>query len=263
MSKLLSLQEHETLINDVNNIKDWTKSKIDEILNRYNIDINYYDGLILTLIVQNMASPVMKDYQNVNLFLQMGANPNLIMGEESIIFNIDMKGKLCLDAIFQSFGYKCLWINYDPHKYLNFDNITIENDENSESDDENEENSESDDENENNNKENKDESNKTRYFRMIDNDNGIKGDRYCGFIPEDAAKKAFTKICRVLKEKNIELADETKVILEETTRGCKHEKFEFMAQKVRLDIPQKLVIADQNGNKKIIEYYYENQVRRL
>ena len=53
----------------------------------------------------------------------------------------------------------------------------------------------------------------------IISDNGESYGRYCGIIPEDAASKAFTKICQKLEEKNIEPSGEIKVILQETTRG--------------------------------------------
>ena len=90
------------------NIKHWTDEKLCTLLDKYGVDINYDNSMLLACIACGESHSV-REYININLFLRMGANPHLIMDDDLICFDTSIEIKIYLDAIFKSFGYKCKW----------------------------------------------------------------------------------------------------------------------------------------------------------
>lgn len=119
------IKNHNLLLEEAIYMKKWTKENLISLLKKYDIDINYGDGLLLSIVASNQSYDI-DSFKNINLFLQMGANPYLIMDDDLIIFDTSTGVKICLDAIFNSFGFKCKWQDPDSQdrkKYLNLEKI--------------------------------------------------------------------------------------------------------------------------------------------
>ncbi len=82
-----------------------TKQDFINLLNKYNIGINYDDSMILSII--STGDPV--NYEAVRFLLELMADPNLIMDYDILAYETSNIKKLRLDAVFKSFGYKCNW----------------------------------------------------------------------------------------------------------------------------------------------------------
>ena len=106
--KTVLINEHNKLIRDIincSNKNDISKQDFINLLNKYAIDVNYDDSVIISLVATN--SPV--NYEAVRYLLELGADPNLIMDNDLLASESSIIQKLRLDAIFKSFGYKCDW----------------------------------------------------------------------------------------------------------------------------------------------------------
>lgn len=91
----------------------------------------------------------------------------------------------------------------------------------------------------------------TRYFR-ITYDNQIEG-RYCGTTPQQAAKKAFTKL---YQKKDFGLDTPVHFSVKECTRGSRKKAFHYIGTRSKLAHPQEVRIGD-----KCIIYKHTARVR--
>ena len=107
-----------------------TCKKIKNQLNKYNIDINYDNSMILALVCNNDARDC-NTLKIIRLLLELGANPNLIMENDLIEYDMGMGDnneyveKLTLDGLFRSFGYECNWINRNG-EIIDFNKLIID-----------------------------------------------------------------------------------------------------------------------------------------
>ena len=98
--------KHNKIVDESINLMDSsekvTVNKINAILEKYKIDINYDDGLLLV----NALSAI--NYRAVRLILKLGGNPNLIMNDD-LIMEMETEDKIRMDGILRSFGYIMEW----------------------------------------------------------------------------------------------------------------------------------------------------------
>lgn len=108
-----------------------------------------------------------------------------------------------------------------------------------------------------------------RYFKciMIDGEgNAIATGRYSGKKPKQAASKACTRLYEEQKEADL-LPEKIVFGMHESTRASKKKKkYFYVGRRVELDAPEEVEIDKidpKTGNKMIIKYYYNNDVRKL
>jgi hypothetical protein len=102
------------------NKKGSIKKALLNILQKYDIDINYSNAMILSI----MANRDNKNYRRIVLLVKMGADPNLIMDNDLIIHDLSNLQKLRLDAVFKSLGYKCKWRSVIENKYIDMEKMS-------------------------------------------------------------------------------------------------------------------------------------------
>ena len=85
---------------------------VNKFLEKYNIDINYDDGLLLGIVCEN-GSELELDYHNIKLLLDLGADPTLLSKHDDGLyycrFSISRLNYVRLDTIFKMYGYVCDW----------------------------------------------------------------------------------------------------------------------------------------------------------
>uniref|UniRef100_A0A6C0C5Q8 Uncharacterized protein n=1 Tax=viral metagenome TaxID=1070528 RepID=A0A6C0C5Q8_9ZZZZ len=89
---------------------------VEAIMEKYNIDIDYDDGLLLL-----MACAVKPNLVLCRLLLDLGANPYLISDHKSLVYDTHITDQIRLDGLFRSYGFELVWMgtmDYTP--YLNF-----------------------------------------------------------------------------------------------------------------------------------------------
>ncbi len=240
-----SIPRHNELINEILDTKILTKTFVSRILDKYDIDINYNNSMILLLVLP-CQEPDIVAYQNVNLLLSMGADPNLIMDDDILCFETSFYIKIYLDAIFQSYGYKCLWEGSTTGSIIDIEKILIDLDLDERVECYNAKN-------------NNDNTAKVRYFKLCLN--GSYHGRFSGNTPLEAATKAFTKI---MQENNQNTEIETIIEIKESTRGSNHQTYKFNAKRIKLDVPLEYTIRDaETGNDEILTYNYKNHLEEI
>ena len=94
----------------------------------------------------------------------------------------------------------------------------------------------------------------TRTFKLVHPD-GTEYGKYCGNCPSQAAKKAFSSLC---KNKIVALYENAEVEIRECTRGSKKKKFMYSCQRVKLDDPVQIQVRDRSWR-----CCYKNNVQRM
>jgi hypothetical protein len=108
-----------------------------------------------------------------------------------------------------------------------------------------------------------------RYFKciMINGDGeAIATGRYSGKKPKQAASKACTRLYEEQKESGL-LPEKIVFGMHESTRASKKKKkYFYVGRRVELEEPEEVEIDKidpKTGNKMVIKYYYNNDVRKL
>lgn len=96
-----------------------SECQIQTILDTYDIDVNYGDGLLLACAIPATTDAVgdKKYFHNVRLLLRMGADPNLIMNNDLLVYDTHPVNKIRLDGLFMAYGHNCEWQNFDLETY--------------------------------------------------------------------------------------------------------------------------------------------------
>lgn len=105
---------------------------------------------------------------------------------------------------------------------------------------------------------------KKRYFKLYDIKTNIQYGRYKGYIPKQAASKAFTKFLRRLKKEGLPVPRKPITIyLRESTQRSSHKFYAYKAWQDKLNKPQILETPDQKtGEPKTIVYHYRNKIHK-
>ena len=90
----------------VENKKNQKKEMINDLLQKYSIDMSFDDHIILVTFVY------LNDYIGTRACIELGGNPQLIMDNDSIC-KMDELQKIRMDGLFRSFGYECEWVDCD------------------------------------------------------------------------------------------------------------------------------------------------------
>ena len=110
---------------DNNNITKKDKKDLEKILKKYDIDVNYDNSIMLAIV----CSYEKANYKAVRYLLELGADPNLIMDHDNIVYDMIENGLLAktrLDGIFRSFGYECLWVSNGDTDFIDMNQINYD-----------------------------------------------------------------------------------------------------------------------------------------
>ena len=104
------------------NDKTLTASYVNKLLEKYGIDINHDDGLLLEIVCGCMLYDSDEpNYANIKLLLELGADPTLLTVEDHYYPRVivSLLNFIRIDSIFRSYGYVCNWST----EYLNMNII--------------------------------------------------------------------------------------------------------------------------------------------
>src|ERR1044071_4674915 len=94
---------------------DLNQKQIEKILKKYNIDINYDNSLLLSLVCDGGGDD--PNFNNIKLVMDMGADPRLLEYHDIITCEQNKMHYIRLDGIFKLYGYKCKWMNNELDEY--------------------------------------------------------------------------------------------------------------------------------------------------
>lgn len=102
---------------------------------------------------------------------------------------------------------------------------------------------------------------RTRFFKvLVDNEESAHG-RFSGNKPKQAANKALTSIFKAREQSGGSLTGKVKFSIVECTRGSKHKRYYYVGERVKLDTPMEVTIG-KGDNKKTIKYKFNNKVMK-
>jgi len=114
----MNQRKHNKLIEEFNEYSK-KKPKIKEvkaIIEKYNIDINYDDSLLLVI-----ACAVGPNFKLCRILLDMGCDPYLIADHKSLVYDTHITDQIRLDGLFRSYDFELKWqgtLDYTP--FLDF-----------------------------------------------------------------------------------------------------------------------------------------------
>lgn len=102
-----------------------------------------------------------------------------------------------------------------------------------------------------------------RYFKLVIND-GNWGCKFSGHTPDEAASKAFGKICHQMKMYDKDVPNDYVIKIVEITRNSEKKFFTFVCNRVKTENRISSTIIDPvTGKKRVIYNRYRNDVQPI